>query len=229
MIKFVTQKINSEFAIDKLGRKYPVLYSGQEINQQKVKTFSNLMTQGLWISLDHDSPISFNEDGELMNGQHRLLAIIDSGVEIEETIAYDVPKAIISTHGDDSKDGVDEFIWDCSEFILDFIGVKTRNNSLIRKVYANIYDRLSEYSPLVKNISRLNSALFVAIICAEDSAISSKEISEKLKIMKINSIFPEDFFIKSYAFIVGIKSDIVRPPIHNFLPSEIYEAVIKNG
>lgn len=229
MIKFVTQKINSEFAIEKLGRKYPVLYSGQDVNQEKVKTFSRLMKQGLWIGLEHDSPISFNEEGELMNGQHRLLAIIDSGVEIEETIAYDVPKAIIATHGDDSKDGVDEFVWGCAEFILDFIGVKTRNNSLIRKVYANIYERLSIYVPHISSANRLDYALFVSIICAEESAISKKEISEKLMIMKINSKIPEEFFLKSYAFIVGIKGEIVRPPIHNFLPSEIYEAVIRNG
>lgn len=230
MIKFKTQTINKKFAIEKLGRKCPALYSGQEINLNKVKTFSMLMKEKLWVPMDHDSPISFNESGELMNGQHRLLAIIESDSEIEELIAYNVPDAIIESHGIESKDGVNNFIWGCSEFILDFINVKTRNNSLIRRIYDNIYEKaIVCFSDCVEE-NRKNFAFVVAIMCAVESAVDINEIEKRIATFKNSDCsIPEDFFLLAYKHLANIKMDFIRPPIYNFLPNDIYKAVIRNG
>ncbi len=230
MIKFISQKINPEYAKEKVKNKYPFLYDGQEPDVEKVKLFSHLMKNNIWLSMDDDSPISFNENGQLMNGLHRLLAIIDSGVEITETIAIGVPSFIIEHHGQECKDGTNEIIWNCSEFILDYVGVKTRNNSLIRKVYDTIYNRLKDYvSEIEFPNKRITSALYIAILCAEDSAISKNEIIDRMSDLKLAIWIPNDFFVYAYKILANIKSEFIRPPIYNFLPIDIYEAVMRHG
>lgn len=64
----------------------------RSIKPWRVTAYSEDMRNGRWtLSLD---PIMFNPDGGLINGQHRLLAIIRSGCTITMMVAYDVPDEV---------------------------------------------------------------------------------------------------------------------------------------
>jgi hypothetical protein len=49
------------------------------------------MVEGRWHEPSTD-PIAFTTNGELLNGQHRLTALIRSGVTLDMLVAYDVPE-----------------------------------------------------------------------------------------------------------------------------------------
>lgn len=55
-----------------------------------VRLYSHQMQAGLWRS-DNPDPIIFDVAGRLMNGQHRLSAILDSQCEIDLLIGRDFP------------------------------------------------------------------------------------------------------------------------------------------
>lgn len=58
--------------------------------ESQVKFFANLMKNGEWKR--NGQTISIAPDGTLLNGQHRLTAIIRSGVPIKMLVARGVPK-----------------------------------------------------------------------------------------------------------------------------------------
>lgn len=61
----------------------------RDLVQSKVDTYARDMSSGLWgIS---ESAICFDTAGQLMNGQHRLRAVIDSGATIQSIIAEGMP------------------------------------------------------------------------------------------------------------------------------------------
>lgn len=51
-----------------------------------VKKYAEVMRKGLWDEGAPVAPISFDTDGVLINGQHRLWAIIESGVTLTLTV-----------------------------------------------------------------------------------------------------------------------------------------------
>ena len=50
----------------------------RQVNRNKVKNYISDMTSGRWIDRN-PSPLVFNVNGRLENGQHRLIAILESG------------------------------------------------------------------------------------------------------------------------------------------------------
>lgn len=63
----------------------------RNIRKDKVATFARAMAQGLWRTT-HQA-ISFDENGNLLDGQHRLTAIVESGVSIWMIVVYGQPRA----------------------------------------------------------------------------------------------------------------------------------------
>jgi len=62
-------------------------FEGQrELGRAHIKNLSARMKAGQWV--DNGEPIVFDWYGRLINGQHRLYAIIDSGVTIKATIIW---------------------------------------------------------------------------------------------------------------------------------------------
>lgn len=61
----------------------------RRVTESRMKTYSRAMTEGRWLSPTLD-PIAFTPSGELLNGQHRLRAVIDAGVTVEMLVAFDV-------------------------------------------------------------------------------------------------------------------------------------------
>lgn len=64
---------------------------------KRVQRYSDDMKTGNWtLSTD---PICFDKDGNLLNGQHRLNAVIQADVPVLMTVAYDVPNDAVIDKG----------------------------------------------------------------------------------------------------------------------------------
>lgn len=63
------------------------------LRQRHVEKLANLMAAGKWVL--NGEPIQFDTAGRLLNGQHRLNAVILSGVEVQMLVVFNVadPKA----------------------------------------------------------------------------------------------------------------------------------------
>lgn len=53
--------------------------------------YARAMGEGRWHQPSTD-PIAFTKSGELLNGQHRLTALVRAGVTLQMLVAYDVPE-----------------------------------------------------------------------------------------------------------------------------------------
>lgn len=67
----------------------------RRINQRKVTEFAEAMKRGEWET--NAQPIMEDDEGHLINGQHRLLAVIESGCTVPMTVATGVPVSAIDT------------------------------------------------------------------------------------------------------------------------------------
>lgn len=61
----------------------------RRLTQTVVERYAQAMRDGLWLT--DGSPIRFNTKGRLVDGQHRLWAVIESGVSIQVMVARNVP------------------------------------------------------------------------------------------------------------------------------------------
>lgn len=62
----------------------------RNVSQQKVNAYAEDMAKGNWH--DHHQGVAFYTDGTVADGQHRLLAILKSGVSVPMMVTFDVPK-----------------------------------------------------------------------------------------------------------------------------------------
>jgi hypothetical protein len=61
------------------------------IAQHIVRSYAAEMSSGNWME-SHQGP-AFDEDGNLLDGQHRLAAIVESGHSVFMNVTYNVPRA----------------------------------------------------------------------------------------------------------------------------------------
>ncbi|EDL8063752.1 hypothetical protein CTA21_16500 [Salmonella enterica] len=61
----------------------------RKVSKSNVKKFAKDMREGKWTF--NGEGIKISPDGELLDGQHRLLAIIEAGVAVELLVIFDVP------------------------------------------------------------------------------------------------------------------------------------------
>lgn len=69
--------------------------NNRKISRQKIIQYSSAMKAGKWVL--NGETIKFNETGELIDGQHRLHAIVYSGVSVPIEICFDAPKDAFQT------------------------------------------------------------------------------------------------------------------------------------
>jgi len=67
----------------------------RKVMQTVVDTYATDMKEGRWVF--NGAPIQFDEHGKLLNGQHRLWAIIESGCSIEAVVQWGIPRAAQAT------------------------------------------------------------------------------------------------------------------------------------
>lgn len=65
------------------------------VSDRMVKLYARAMTDGRWR--ENGEAITFDKDGNLINGQHRLWACIESNVSFRTLVAWDVPKDAFPT------------------------------------------------------------------------------------------------------------------------------------
>lgn len=82
------EAIGPETAKYVLEKKNP---SNRKIRKRTVKQYASDMSKGKWqITGD---PIRYDKDGNLIDGQHRLSAILESGVTIQTAVIYDLERS----------------------------------------------------------------------------------------------------------------------------------------
>lgn len=85
--------VTPEVASEWLGRP---LAQQRTISRNDVAKYERAMREGRWREPSLD-PIAFTEEGLLLNGQHRLAALIKAGMSIEMLIVHDVPGDLFPT------------------------------------------------------------------------------------------------------------------------------------
>jgi hypothetical protein len=65
------------------------------LSERTVAYYADMMRRGLWV-LNGDT-IRFDEDGTLIDGQHRLAAVVMSNTSIQSYVINDLPKAAFFT------------------------------------------------------------------------------------------------------------------------------------
>lgn len=61
----------------------------RRLNEKRVRAYAKDIVRGQWTITP--TPISFAEDGTLIDGQHRLSAIVTANTPVTMLVAYDVP------------------------------------------------------------------------------------------------------------------------------------------
>jgi hypothetical protein len=80
--------------------------SNRRIRRHKVESFSRQMAEGKWL-VTHQG-IAFNCDGTLLDGQHRLHSIVESGVTVRMMVVRGVPKTcMLGIDQGTNRDGLD--------------------------------------------------------------------------------------------------------------------------
>lgn len=75
--------------------------TNRKVNTRRVHTYANFMRNGEW-KLNGES-ICFDSDGNLLNGQHRLLAVIESDMTVPFVIVSNVDDGSFSTYDTGKK------------------------------------------------------------------------------------------------------------------------------
>lgn len=92
-------KLSIELITPKLADEYLARNTNnyRKINHANVKKYAEDMKEGKWE--ENAEPISFSPSGVLLNGQHRLAAIVKSGVSVNMVVARDVDAHIFDIQG----------------------------------------------------------------------------------------------------------------------------------
>lgn len=65
--------------------------ANRNARRRKVEQYARDMAEGRWT--ESNDAITFDEDGKLLNGQHRLMAIVKHGKPVEMLVARGVPRS----------------------------------------------------------------------------------------------------------------------------------------
>lgn len=205
----------------------PILYDGQNADQRKISAFASLMQSGQWGNAPEDSPISIGENGQLMNGLHRLSAIVESGITITDKVAFYVPDRMIKTEPDDMKERSD-FAMQCAEFVLVLCGAKTMNNRTIAKVHDFIIADLSALVEIKKVFTPMDCAAAVAIVYAAKLGEGIDYLSDRVKSFSKTAGTRVDLFESMTRHILSVDDDaILFYDASIMVPDDVYQAVSK--
>lgn len=87
--KTITPEIATQMLLDNVHNR--------RLNAKRVQTLMSDMKNGNWT--ESPQPICFDTQNKLIDGQHRLSAVVRSGVPVVMTIAYDVPRSAVIDKG----------------------------------------------------------------------------------------------------------------------------------
>jgi|SRR5215475_1187591 len=136
-----------------LAAKYLELnINNRRIRQKVIEKFTRDMLRGKW-KLTHQG-IAFNEDGNLIDGQHRLWAIVESGCTIRLMVTRGLSR--------DANEGIDEMLNRKATDILHYRGVQASAHELaIARIIitpkVNALSRAETMEAFIKHQDAINS------------------------------------------------------------------------
>lgn len=83
------ERVTPTRAMALLESRENVSLENRKVDEQWVKRYAEDMRQGRWM-VTGDS-IKVNPDGNLIDGQHRLWAVVETGIAIDTFVVYNVP------------------------------------------------------------------------------------------------------------------------------------------
>ena len=92
MERYTWEDITPEMALDYLSHNRP---NNRIIRNGTVEKYKRDMLNGRWNISTTDNKITFNEDGELIDGQHRLTAIVKAGIPVRMRVYRDVDNSAV--------------------------------------------------------------------------------------------------------------------------------------
>lgn len=112
----------------------------RKLRKSVVERYSQVMTLGDWLLTPE--PIVIADTGRLLNGQHRLNAVIKSGVNVRMFVVRNVSEKAFSaidrgvsrTFSD--AHGMAKKLVECAKLLIDIMSGDTRNSTLDRNVLA---------------------------------------------------------------------------------------------
>lgn len=224
-MKIIQYKITSEFAKTLRSNLHQKLYKNHSPDFEKIMQFAEMIKKGEWKINNDDSPISISENGQLMNGYHRLCAVSITGVPIYDKVAFDVPEGLILENEKSKIENKDLFVWCCAELVLDYLNIQTRSLSTVEKIYFNIFDSVKKYSDC-KEKDRKEAAIVLAFLCFEKS--NKEKFNQMIKRKNLINVEPTKLVYFSYLHLLnqddGNYEMSVKMPMEKLLPSSIYEA-----
>ena len=74
-----------------------------------VSQYATAMFDGVWLA-DESLPLRFNEDGRLVDGQHRLLAVIEHGLPVDFFVVENNDKVLDAVHNTKARTLADRLV-----------------------------------------------------------------------------------------------------------------------
>ena len=99
-MKTKIETIKPQYALEVLEKKNP---RNRTLSEGTVQAYATDMKNGRWVTTHQG--IAFDENGNLIDGQHRLWAVVFSNCEVEFNVTRDVPMSAI-------KNGLEVFTMD---------------------------------------------------------------------------------------------------------------------
>jgi predicted transcriptional regulator len=190
----------------------------RKIKKETVKQYSSDMKKGFWVL--SPQPIVFDESGKLMDGQHRLLAVIDSKTPIDFIVARNVPKtAIFGIDMGTSRSASDLFAinGECEELRnrakFNLYGRRKVSYAEIKQEYlAFINSYKYAYKTLLKNCVRKQRGIFnsyVMFAIAELYNNYSDYITDMfVDILSLNNVNPKDADTHNVKIVIALRNKL---------------------
>ena len=143
----------------------------RRVNKKHVQNLANEMKSGRWTV--NGETIAFDEDMVLIDGQHRLHAIIQSGVSIETIVVYGIedPRAFITT-------GTLMLKRDAGQ-IASMMGLTKNVNMVVAATrIISVWEAVNNYNEFIQKAISKSPDMFAADEIAEMAVNYSDEISE---------------------------------------------------
>lgn len=171
------------------------------VDREFCRIIANDIKSGNWHP--GTNPIAFDEEGRLIDGHHRLTAVVLAGCPVQSFVVYSVPP-MSANHIDDSRartvsmrPKINNTVVSAVNCHFKMMGLQTGNRSESVEVILNFYQR----HPLLQEAFKLcclgsdkpifkKASMVYAIFCALETGISEGVISDFCK--AVNSGFIED-------------------------------------
>jgi len=163
----------------------------RNVTKNHVRHLAQQMKQGQWM--ENGEPIIFNIDGELIDGQHRLLAVIESGYECDFLVVRGVSKDAFLTINTGKSRGAAN--------IFSIHGVKSSNY-----IAAAVKSTLNYRRAMNVNTKKDGSGNIIS-----GGSLNSYIKSSTADMIREYDLHPEEY---SHAVSVGVKA-------RNIIPSSI--------